>query len=113
MPFIQLLGYDVFNHKEVVPEFTADAGIRKSEKVDYALIKDEKPIILIECKKCADKLDKHGTQLIRYFTFSSAKFGILTNGVVFWFFTDLDKANIMDTHPFFQFNLTDYTDSDA
>lgn len=113
MPLIQILGYDVFNNSEVVPEFIADAGMKKSEKVDYALNKDGKPIVLIECKKWKEKLDKHGTQLTRYFTFSVAKFGILTNGIKFWFYTDLDKTNIMDNYPFFQFDITDHTEAEA
>jgi predicted type IV restriction endonuclease len=113
MPLIQLLGFDVFNNSEVVPEFIADAGMKKNEKVDYALQKNGKPIILIECKKWREKLDKHGTQLTRYFTFSVAKFGILTNGIKYWFFTDLDKTNIMDNYPFFCFDITDHTEADV
>jgi predicted type IV restriction endonuclease len=35
LPFIQLLGYNIFNPNEVIPEFTADIGIKKGEKVDY------------------------------------------------------------------------------
>jgi len=113
MPLIQILGYDVFSNAAVVPEFIADAGMKKGEKVDYALQKNGKPIILIECKKWRDKLEKHGTQLTRYFTFSVAKFGILTNGIKFWFYTDLDKTNIMDNYPFFQFDITDHTEEEA
>jgi predicted type IV restriction endonuclease len=113
MPLIQLLGYDVFNHLEVLPEFVADVGMKQGEKVDYALFRNGKPTILIECKKWREKLDKHGTQLTRYFTFSVAKFGILTNGIKFWFYTDLDKANIMDNFPFFQFDISDHTESEA
>lgn len=112
MPFIQALGFDVFNHADVVPEFIADVGMKKGEKVDYALCVGGKPSVLIEAKKWRDKLDKHGTQLTRYFTFSVAKFGILTNGIKYWFFTDLDKANIMDAVPFFCFDLTDCTDEE-
>ena len=37
MPFIQALGYDVFNPSEVIPEYTADVGTKKGEKVDYAI----------------------------------------------------------------------------
>jgi predicted type IV restriction endonuclease len=113
MPLIQLLGYDVFNSSEVIPEFIADVGMKKNEKVDYALQKNNKPIVLIECKKWKEKLDKHGTQLTRYFTFSVAKFGILTNGIKYWFYTDLDKTNIMDNYPFFQFDITDHTEAEA
>jgi predicted type IV restriction endonuclease len=113
MPLLQILGYDVFDNADVVPEFIADAGMKKNEKVDYALNKNGKPIVLIECKKWKEKLDKHGTQLTRYFTFSVAKFGILTNSIKFWFYTDLDKTNIMDNYPFFQFDITDYTEAEA
>lgn len=113
IPLFQMLGYDFSNHLEVVSEFIADVGMKKNEKVDYALQKSGKPIILIECKKWKEKLDKHGTQLVRYFTFSVAKFGILTNGIKYWFFTDLDKTNIMDNYPFFTFDITDHTEDDA
>jgi predicted type IV restriction endonuclease len=113
IPLFQMLGYDFSNHLEVESEFTADAGMKKNEKVDYALKKNGKPIVLVECKKWKEKLDKHGTQLVRYFTFSVAKFGILTNGIKYWFFTDLDKTNIMDNYPFFVFDVTDHTEEDA
>jgi len=113
MPLIQYLGFDVFNNAEVVPEFTADVMMKKGEKVDYALQIGGKPVILIECKKWKERLDKHGTQLTRYFTFSVAKFGILTNGIKFWFFTDMDKANIMDNSPFFTFDICDHTEEEA
>ncbi len=46
MPFISALGYDVFNPSEVTPELNADIGTKKGEKVDYAILKDQKPIIL-------------------------------------------------------------------
>ena len=75
MPFFQLLGYDVFNPLEFVPEFTADVGVKKGEKVDYAIIIDEKPTILVECKPCNDNLEKHASQLFRYFTATAARFG--------------------------------------
>ena len=50
MPFIQALGYNVFDPLEIVPESTADVGTRRGEKVDYALMHDGKPMILFECK---------------------------------------------------------------
>jgi hypothetical protein len=50
MPFINILGYDTFDPTEVIPEFVADVGIKKGEKVDYAIVKDEKIIMLFECK---------------------------------------------------------------
>jgi len=78
VPFFQRLGYDVFNPLEFIPEFTADVGTKKGEKVDYAIIIDENPVILIEAKKCDEPLDNHASQLFRYFGTTSAKFGILT-----------------------------------
>ena len=55
MPFISALGYDVFNPTEVTPELNADIGTKKGEKVDYAILKDGKPII-DEIYKYADRL---------------------------------------------------------
>ena len=107
MPFIQAMGYDVFNPLEVVPEFVADIGIKKGEKVDYAIIKDGHPIILIECKHWSADLDPHNSQLFRYFHTTKAKFGILTNGIMFRFYTDLVENNKMDDKPFFEFRVDD------
>jgi len=107
MPFIQAMGYDVFNPMEVVPEFIADIGIKKGEKVDYAIIKDGEPIILIECKHWSADLDPHNSQLFRYFHTTKAKFGILTNGIAFRFYTDLVENNKMDEKPFFEFRIDD------
>ena len=106
LPFFQLLGYDVFNPNEFVPEYTADAGVKKGERVDYAIIIKEKPLILIEAKSANTELTpKHISQLIRYFSVTDAKFGILTNGIVYQFFSDLEEPNKMDTVPFLEFDL--------
>lgn len=107
MPFINCLGYDVFNPLEVVPEFIADIGIKKGEKVDYAIMKDGNPIILVECKHWSADLDPHNSQLFRYFHTTPAKFGILTNGIFFRFYTDLVLPNKMDEKPFFEFRIDD------
>lgn len=110
MPFIQTLGYDVFNPLEVVPEFVADIGTKKGEKVDYAIFKEDNPAMIIECKHWNDKLEVHDTQLMRYFNVTKAKFGILTNGFVYKFYTDLEESNKMDSLPFLEFNLQDIKD---
>lgn len=107
VPFFQLLGYDVFNPAEFFPEYTSDVGIKKGEKVDYAIMQNGNPIVLIECKWCGETLDKHGSQLFRYFGTSSAKFGILTNGLIYKFYTDLDEANKMDLTPFLEVDMLD------
>ena len=111
LPFFQMLGYDVFNPLEFCPEFDADYGVKKGEKVDYAILINGAPTILIEAKECNDNLEKHGSQLFRYYTTSSAKFGILTNGIKYKFYTDLDEPNKMDEKPFFEINLFDLRDS--
>ena len=114
LPFIRLvLGYDHTDPDEVVPEFTADMGIKKGEKVDYAIMLNGKPIILIECKPAQSDLDKaHASQLYRYFSVTEAKFGILTNGIIYRFYTDIVEPNKMDKKPFFEIDLRDVKDSD-
>lgn len=112
MPFLKILGYDIFNPEEVIPEFTADIGRKKGEKVDYAILKDGKPLILIEVKNHTEKLDNHTNQLVRYFTVTDAKFGILTNGIEYRFFSDLDEKNKMDDKPFLVINLEDLREKD-
>lgn len=109
MPFLSaVLGYDVFDPLEVVPEFTADVCTKKGEKVDYALFKDGKVQILVECKKYAEPLSvKHAGQLFRYFTATQARIAILTNGHQYLFFTDLDAPNKMDEKPFLELDLED------
>lgn len=108
MPFINALGYDVFNPTEVVPEMDCDLT-KSGDKLDYAIIADGKPILLIECKHCNVNLSLHNTQLAKYYASSNAKFGVLTNGIEYRFFADLDKSNIMDETPFFVFNMLDFT----
>lgn len=110
MPFFSLLGYDVFNPHEFVPEFTADVGIKKGEKVDYAIMSEDSPVILIEAKWIGEPLEKHDSQLFRYFGTTKAKFAILTNGLIFRFYTDLEEPNKMDATPFLEINILDIKD---
>ncbi len=107
MPFINALGYDVFNPLEVVPEMCCDIGTKKGEKIDYAIMKNGEPILLIECKHWQQDLNLYDNQLIRYFHVSKAKFGVLTNGIVYRFYTDLAEPNRMDEKPFLEVNLLD------
>lgn len=111
MPFIKALGYDVFNPLEVVPEFISDIGTKKGEKIDYAIFKDGQPTLLVECKHWAQNLDVHDGQLLRYFHVSKAKFGLLTNGIIYRFYTDLIEANKMDSKPFLEFNISEIKDA--
>lgn len=107
MPFLdKVLGWDVYDPTEVIPEFTADTASKKGEKVDYALMKDGEVQILIECKKYGEKLTiKHASQLFRYFSVTNARLAILTNGAEYQIFTDSDAPNKMDEKPFLKFDL--------
>ncbi|TFD26990.1 type I restriction endonuclease [Cryobacterium cryoconiti] len=109
MPFIStILGYDVFNPLEVVPEFTADVGVKRGEKVDYAIMRDGEVQILIECKKSSEPLKiEHASQLFRYFAVTNARIAVLTNGELYQFYTDLDAPNRMDEKPFLVLDLLD------
>lgn len=109
MPFIgSVLGYDVFDPSEVIPEFTADVGVKKGEKVDYALVLDGQVQILIECKKIGTALSlENASQLYRYFACTKARIGALTNGRVWNFYMDLDEPNKMDSKPFLVLDLLD------
>lgn len=112
MPFIKELGYDVFNPFEVTPELVADIGTKQGEKIDYAIMQNGDPIILIECKHHAATLTvNNASQLFRYFHTTKAKFSILTNGIEYKFYTDLVEPNKMDEKPFFAFNITDIKDN--
>ncbi|SFN82374.1 type I restriction endonuclease [Mycetocola miduiensis] len=109
MPFISsILGYDVFNPLEVVPEFTADVGIKRGEKIDYAIMRDGEVQMLIECKKSTEPLKiEHASQLFRYFAVTNARIAVLTNGETYQFYTDLDAPNRMDEKPFLVLDLLD------
>nr|WP_315224633.1 type I restriction endonuclease [uncultured Flavobacterium sp.] len=106
LPFIHVLGYDAFNPLEVVPEFTADLGLKKGEKVDYAIFQNGEPIIIVECKSWKENLTVHNSQLFRYFHVTKTRFALLTNGIEYQFFTDLDDKNKMDQKPFLEFDIT-------
>lgn len=113
IPFLQVLGYDVFNPLEVKPEYVADFGKKKAEKVDYAIFKNDVPIMFIEAKAVGEELGNHSAQLERYFNATpEVRVAIITNGIEYKFFTDLDKNNIMDENPFFKANITNISDSD-
>lgn len=106
LPFIQLLGYNVFDAAEVTPEFVADVGTKKGEKVDYVILRSGQPIMMFECKAANVDLDTiMPTQLYRYFSVSTARFGILTNGVSYRVFSDLDEPNKLDAKPFLELNI--------
>ncbi|MCS4087315.1 hypothetical protein GGQ10_002141 [Salinibacter ruber] len=114
IPFIKALGYDPYDLQEVIPEFTADFAEQKGEKVDYALMQDGEPAVLIECKTAGKELSiDQAAQLFRYFQVTEARFGLLTNGVKYRFFSDLEESNKMDERPFHELNLFEYNDQEV
>lgn len=112
MPFIQALGFDVFNLNEVTPEIIADVGTKKGEKIDFALKIDGKAAILVEAKPISTSLGSaQYSQLFRYFAVTDARLAILTNGRDIWFFSDTDEKNKMDKKPFFVFDLQSFDEA--
>jgi len=113
MPFLQALGYNVFSPAEVIPEFTCDVGTKKGEKVDYAICHSGSVALLVECKPANVELDvAHASQLFRYFSVTDARVAILTNGIVYKFFSDIDTPNKMDERPFFTLQIDSLRKSD-
>ncbi|RJX19846.1 MAG: DNA polymerase III subunit epsilon [Ammonifex sp.] len=113
MPFIQALGFDVFNPLEIRPEYMADFGKKKGEKVDYAVFKDGTPVMFIEAKSATESLENHDAQLARYFNATlEVRIAILTNGITYKFFSDLNSANMMDPSPFLELDVTNLTLAD-
>lgn len=106
LPFINALGYNVFDPTEVIPEYTADLGTKKGEKVDYAIFNEEKLAMLFECKWCGNNLkEENASQLYRYFSVTEARIAVLTNGIIYRFYSDLDELNKMDEKPFLELDL--------
>jgi len=106
-PLFTILGYDVTDPRECVPEHREDFGRNRSAKpVDYAFFKDGIPIFFVEAKQVDRRLAGYDEQLADYFAKApTAKLGILTNGVHWRFFTDLENDNVMDRKPFVEWQL--------
>lgn len=113
MPLLRIMGYDTTDPRIVQLEFTADIGTKKGEKIDIAIFKNDEAEILIECKPCMNELDEnHISQLYRYYNITNSKIGILTNGIVYKFFTDTKSPGKMDNTPFLEINLNDLQNRD-
>ncbi len=91
---------------EVVPEFVTDYGAKNIEKVDYAILKENQPVLIIECKNHSENLEKHYTQIHKYFHLTKARFALLTNGIQYNFYADLVMPNKLDEKPFLSFDIT-------
>ena len=109
VPLLQVLGYDVFDPREVRPEYVADFAVKKAgqfEKIDYTICVNGTAAIFIECKPLGAALEDHGGQLSRYFNSTpSVKVAMITDGVRIRVFTDLQQPNIMDPQPWLSIDL--------
>jgi hypothetical protein len=112
-PFLRILGYDDSNPLELTSEYSIPIAKNKSGRVDYTLLKDGKPTIIIECKPWTEKVDTHRAQLNTYFSLlpPSKPIGLLTNGFIYKFFADIDAVNVMDQHPFLTIDLAHLDDT--
>lgn len=109
LPFFQVMGYDVYDPQELVPEYKAGWASTK-EKVDYAIFINGNPVFFVEAKAVGEKLDNHDAQLAKYFNSTpNMKVGVITDGLTYKFFTDLKQPNIMDAEPFFTFNVETFS----
>jgi hypothetical protein len=106
-PLLTLLGYDLTDPRECIPEFRADFGKERSVKpIDWAFFQGGFPIFFVEAKDAGKKLSGYDEQLGDYFAKApEAKLGILTNGVQWRFFTDVVNANVMDKEPFVKWDV--------
>src|SRR3954447_12932216 len=87
-PLLTILGYDLTDPRECVPEFRADFGKERSVKpIDWAFFQGGRPVFFVEAKEVGKKLPGYDEQLGDYFAKETdVKLGILTNGVQWRFF---------------------------
>lgn len=106
LPFLNLLGYDDRNPDEVSPEHGADFSDKYKNRVDYAIMKNDKPVIAIECKTVGMPLKDERGQLRSYFNAApTVKMGVITDGLVYEFYADTDEPNMMDGNAFLVLDL--------
>jgi predicted type IV restriction endonuclease len=112
LPFLHVLGFDIYDPREVIPEYKA-GWAKVAEKIDYALVVGEKVVLFVEAKGPHEVLANYDPQLAKYFNATpEVKFAIITNGIQYRFFTDLQEPNMLDKKPFFEFDLEHFSDSD-
>jgi len=106
LPFLAFLGYDDRNPNEVCPEHGADFSEKYKNRVDFAILKADEPVIAIECKCSGTPLRDERGQLRAYFNAAkTVKMGILTDGLVYEFYADSDEPNMMDQAAFLSLDL--------
>jgi len=106
-PLFGILGYDMTDPRECIPEYRADfgKGEKASTPVDWAFALNGDFVFIVEAKAAAKKLKPYAEQLGMYFVKAAVNLGIYSNGVQWQFYSDVDKANIMDKEPFLTWNI--------
>jgi len=107
-PFFTMLGYDLTDPRECVPEYKADFGKDRSSKpIDWAFLNNGNFAFFVEAKEVGKRLSGFDEQLADYFAKDpGVKLGILTNGAQWRFFTDIVNPNVMDKEPFARWDVS-------
>lgn len=109
-PFLELLGYDCRNQRDVSLEYTADVAGHKGEKVDYVLNRGGKPVILVEAKARGTPFSERTIkQVARYFPHvPSAQIAIFTDGINWLLFkgrNDGVESHLLESRPFLSYKV--------
>lgn len=109
LPFFDLLGYDPFDVRQVEPGFVVEVEQQGTETVDYALKIDGAPGMLVQCEQAKSDLDAlEGNPVFRHFQDVDANVFVLTNGLTYRFYADLQTKSDIERRPFLEFNLLHY-----
>ncbi len=84
LPVLAILGWKVFDTREVAPEYSRGKG-----RVDYALILGTKPAVLVEVKRAGEELANHQEQLTSYAFQEGVGIAVLTDGFIWEFYLPL------------------------
>jgi hypothetical protein len=106
-PFFTMLGYDLTDPRECLPEYKADFGKDRSTKpIDWGFKQSGSFAFFVEAKEVGKRLAGYDEQLADYFAKDpNVKLGVLTNGAQWRFFTDIVNANVMDKEPFAKWDI--------
>ena len=116
-PFLDILGYNCRDPRDVHKRFVADVANRKGEKVDYALTRDGNPVVLVEAKGKDNRLGRGEIeQLQRYFPHTSARLAVLTDGIRWRWYkgrSERDQSHLMESSPFLTYNVREPSETAA
>lgn len=92
LPILLGLGWDIKDTTQVAPEW--GIGIRKKERVDYALNPpNSKRRVYIEVKQQGEPLDKYVSQMLKYAFEDGTRICTLTDGIDWWFYLPFGEGS--------------------